>query len=339
MAKITHYDQGDVWTPQATFTVNGTPTDPTTLIVKIKDPAGTITTITENTPAAPTLPIVRVSAGVFKHNGIALNDAGYWHARFEGTGAAAAAEDHQAIVDPSEFYESAQLGSRALVGLAETKDWLQQQNIDTASDLELARVINDISERFHDEAEREFKVVGTNPQTRTFQIDPPGRRLPYYIDGDYIGDRNIARRTVKVGDLSSFTAVSILDSDWTTVLETPSVSLVTGHPLVRKAWEPIRELELHADVTSLVAGMRLSVTGNWGFPAVPGNVRQAVLDAVAAVMDRDVEHYRQDLGFGGAQQAQGGGTVVMVGGGRQRLLSMPPASLAVAWSYRDTNLG
>jgi hypothetical protein len=55
MAKITHYDQGDVWMPQATFTVNGTPTDPTTLIVKIKDPAGTITTITENTPAAPTL--------------------------------------------------------------------------------------------------------------------------------------------------------------------------------------------------------------------------------------------------------------------------------------------
>jgi hypothetical protein len=325
MARITHYDQGDVWTPQATFTVNGTPTDPTTLIVRVKDPSGAVTVVTENTPAAPTLPIVRVSAGVFKHNGIALNDAGYWHARFEGTGAAAAAEDHQAIVDPSEFYESAQLGSRALVGLAETKDWLQQQNIETSSDLELARVINDISERFHDEAEREFKVVGTNPQTRNFEIEPIAR---YGL--------------VDVGDMTTVTTVAIVDTDWATVLETVDTADWAALPLNRKAWEPIRRLQLNYrnGAGYLYSGYRVRVTGNWGFPAVPGNVRQAVLDAVAAVMDRDVEHYRQDLGFGGAaQQAQGGGTVVMVGGGRQRLLSMPPSSLAVAWSYRDLNVG
>lgn len=337
MARITHYDQGDVWTPQATFTVNGAPTDPTTLIVRVKDPAGTVTVVTENTPAAPTLPIVRVSAGVFKHNGIALNDAGYWFARFEGTGAAAATEETQAIVDPSEFYESAQLGSRALVGLAETKDWLQQQQITTESDLELARVINDVSERFHQEAEREFKVSGTNPQTRTFQIETVGARKPYYIDGDYQGDLNPARRRVKVGDLTSYTAVSILDTDWATVLETPSLSLISSLPLSRQAWEPIQEIEFRDTVTSLGTGMRVTVTGNFGFPSVPGNVRQAVLDAVAAIMDRDVEHYRMDTGMtpggGGAQ------TMVVIGGGRQRLLSMPPSSLAVAWSYRENNIG
>ncbi len=343
--RITHFDVGDVWVPQWTFTVNGTPTDPTTLTVKQQDAAGAGTILLNaGNPAALTgasTPVAKVSTGVFKLNpGIALTAAGYWFARASGTGAAEAAEDHQAIVDPSEFTSDGGIGTRALVGLSETKDWLQSQNIDTSNDLDLVRVINDISDRFHQEAEREFKVVGTNPQTRIFQVEPAGRRQPHYIDGDYIGDTNIARRRVRIGDLASFTTVSILDTDWTTVLQTPAPSLVTALPINRQPWEPIRELELRYDVTSLSPGMRLSVTGVWGFPSVPGNVRQAVLDAVAAIMDRDVEHYRTDLGFAGTTQGTASGsTVVMVGSGRQRLLSMPPSTLAVAWSYRETTIG
>jgi len=175
-------------------------------------------------------------------------------------------------------------------------------------------------------------------KTRTFVVEPMGRRQPWYIDGQYMGDMNRNARTIRVGDLAAFTAVSIIDDDWTTVLETPALGLITGHPLVRQAWEPIRELELQSSVTSLGYGMRVSVTGTWGFPAVPGDVRQAVLDAVAAVMDRDVEHYRADLGFSQMQQGQGG-TVVMMSGGGQRMLSMPPGTLAVAWRYRDQNVG
>jgi hypothetical protein len=336
--RITHKDVGDLWTPQATFTVNGTPADPTTLVVKVKNAAGTITTTTENTPAALTpssTPIQRVSAGVFKHAGISLNDAGYWQARFEGTGAVVAAEDYEVIVDPSEFYDAADVGSRALVGLRETKDWLNQQQIQTENDLELVRVINDISDRFHQEAGREFKVVGTNPQTRTFVVEPIGRRLPYYVDGDYLGDRNRMRRTVQIGDLASLTSASIIDADWTTVLEAVAAGDVTAHPLNRQAWEPITELEFQTDVTALGYGMRVSVTGSWGFPLVPGDVRQAVLDAVAAVMDRDVEHYRQDLGSVGQQGETG--TVVVVGGrSGSRLIALPPAAQAVAWRYRAT---
>jgi hypothetical protein len=40
VANIVHYDVGDLWVPQATFTVSGTPTDPTTLTVRQQDPAG-----------------------------------------------------------------------------------------------------------------------------------------------------------------------------------------------------------------------------------------------------------------------------------------------------------
>lgn len=335
MARITHYDQGDIWTPQATFAVGGTPTDPTNITVRVKKPDGTVTVLGPVAGGTGGSGIVRVSAGVFKTD-ITLDDAGYWAARFEGSGAATASEEHNAIVDPSEFYESAQLGTRALVGLAETKDWLQQQNIDTAGDLELARVIADVSDRIHHEAEREFKPSATNPATRTFAVEPTGASRPWYIDGVYQGDLNRNRRTVRVGDLTSFTAVSILDTDWTTVLEAVTLTDVAAHPLVRQAWEPIRELEFHSDVTQLETGMRVTVTGTWGFPAVPGDIRQATLDAVAAIMDRDVEHYSQDLGL----QAGGeSGNVIVIGRGQQRLLSLPPGVLAVAWRYRDVNVG
>ena len=48
MAKITHYDINDVWTPQATFTVGGVATDPTHLTVSYQKPDGTITSLITN---------------------------------------------------------------------------------------------------------------------------------------------------------------------------------------------------------------------------------------------------------------------------------------------------
>ncbi len=330
MAQITHYDQGDLWRPTATFAVGGTATDPTTITVRVKEPDGTVTVHGPVSGASGGGSITRVSAGVFRID-VTLDDAGYWFARFEGTGAATATEEQQAIVDPSEFYEDAQISSRALVGLAETKDWLNHQNIDTSNDLEIARVINDVSALIHNEAEREFKVSGTNPQVRTFEVLAQGKQDAWYIDGEYQGVLGRNSRIVKVGDLAAFTAVSIVDYDWTTVIESPAVGLVTAHPLVRQAWEPIRELELHTDVSALNQGMRVQVTGTWGFPAVPGDIRQATLDAIAAVLDRDVEHYRQDLGAAAAAE---GGTTIVVGRTGQRLLALPPAAAAVAWRYR-----
>jgi hypothetical protein len=332
MAQINHFDQGDVWTPQATFTVSGAPTDPTNITARVKHSDGTVDVLGPVAGGTGGGGITRVSTGVFKIT-VSLDDAGYWFARFEGTGVAAATEEHQAIVDPSQFYESAQLGTRALVGLAETKDWLQSQQINTGEDLDLARVINDVSDRFHYEASREFKPIGTNPQTRSFVIEARGPSDRWYIDGDYVGERSSARRSLRVGDLTSFTQVQIIDDvDWTTVLATVPLTSITAHPTVREPWEPVRKLEFRSDVTRLAPGMRVSVSGNWGFPAVPGNVRQAVLDAVAAIYDRNVEHYSQDLGTPSTSE---GGTVVMIGGS-QRLLSLPPAAITVAWSYRDS---
>jgi hypothetical protein len=190
--------------------------------------------------------------------------------RFQGTGTAAASEESQAIVDPSEFTSDGGIGPQALVGLSETKDWLQRQNIDTGEDLDLVRIINDMSDRFQYEAGREFKPVGTNPQTRVFEVEPGGPSQAWYIDGTYMGDLGPYRRIINVGDLASFTQVQVLGYDWTTVLETVSLSNVTGLPISRQPWEPIRKLELQTTVTSPGAGDADQRHGQLGLPLGAG---------------------------------------------------------------------
>lgn len=325
--KITHFDIGDRWTPQATWTVGAAATDPSQIVVRLQDSAGLESVVTTaSSPAALTSasqPLARLSQGVFQLSpGIALSSSGYWYLRFEGTGVAEASEEFQAIVDPSEFTSNSGLSDRALVGLSETKDWLQQQNIDTGEDLELVRVINDVSNRIHDEAQREFKPILPGTQTRSFPI-------------------NHWSRCIEVGDLAVLStasdAVKVIGSDWSSTVATVDVTYVRGLPTVREAWEPIRELEFNQNQIRPGPGMRVDVKGTWGFPSVPGNIRQAALDAIAENMDRDVEHYRQDLG---QIETQGAGTTVVVSPTQPPMfLSLPPRPLAVARSYKDQVLG
>jgi hypothetical protein len=216
------------------------------------------------------------------------------------------------------------LSTRALVTLDEARDWLNLATGNTVEDDELRKVINDISDRAHQEAQREFKAIGTNPQTRDFPVD----------------DYALMTGEVHIGDAAAVTSVQLIDSDWSTVLETVDTADWQARPLVRQEWEPIRRIKLNYlnGASYLRAGYLVRVTGTFGFPVVPKNVRQAVLDAIVAVVDRDVEHYRQDLGAMSSQEGQGG-NVIMIGGGGQRILSMPPTALAVLWSYRDPLVG
>src|SRR5262245_13293266 len=338
MAKITHYDVGDLWTPQATFTLNASPADPTNLTVRQQTPGG-VESILLNNVAVSTLtgsssPVAKSSTGVFILNpGVSLNASGYWYVRFEGTGAITAAEEHEAIVDPSEFTSDGGLSTRALLTLAETKDWLQMNEIATGEDLDLVRVINAVSQRLHNEAEREFKVVGTNPQTRQIAIEQLAKREPIYVDGDFRGYADRAARTVAIGDLASAAQVQIIDTDWTTVLQTVASGKYALKPLNRQPWEPATLIEFAPDVIGLMLGYRVSITGNFGFPAVPEDLRQAALDSVAAFYDRDSIHWRQDLTpLPGSAEA---GTTILFGAS-QRLLSLPPSAIATAWSYYES---
>src|SRR5262249_16715039 len=177
-----------------------------------------------------------------------------WHVRFEGTGAAEASEDYIAIVDPTPFAVGGLgLSTRALVALDETKDWLQQQDINTGEDLELVRGINDVSDRIHYEAEREFKPIASGSETRNFDICE-------------------WTRCVWVGDLATLStasnAVTVYGPDWTTQVATVSGTAVSTYPLRRQAWQPINQIELPISALALLPGWRVAITGTSGSPPV-----------------------------------------------------------------------
>ncbi len=79
-----------------TFTVSGTATDPTTVTLKVKDPAGTVSTYTYAEAQ-----ITKDGTGNY-HKDVALTLEGYYYYRWEGTGAVAAADEDYLVVLPSE---------------------------------------------------------------------------------------------------------------------------------------------------------------------------------------------------------------------------------------------
>jgi len=319
--KIEHLDVGDRWTPTAVWKVRNVLTDPSQIVVKQLDPTGTVTTVTTSsspsTLTSASQPLARIDTGSFQLiPGIQLTGAGYWKARFEGTGAAEAAEDFTCVADPSEFVTGgAGLSSRALVTLSEAHDWLNEQTNFTGEDLEIARAINDMSDSFHYESGREFKVNGTNPQARSFFVD---QRTPL----------------VKIDDASTVSAVKLISqTDWSTVLYTYSSSEYVLEPESKNASAPYTGIRFRPSTLSPWPGQRVEVTGSYGWPSIPGRVRQAVLEAVADLLDRDVEHYRQD------ESATNTGDTTAVPSRFYQFLPLPPRALSVARSYQGVSVG
>ena len=131
MAQISHIDIGDLIVAQATFkNAAGADTDPTNLTVRQQDPAGAETVLLNNVATsglnAGTSPVAKTATGVYKLNpGVEATMPGQYVFNFKGTGAVAAAAEFLYIADPSEFVTDSGISSRALVTLAEARDWLQ----------------------------------------------------------------------------------------------------------------------------------------------------------------------------------------------------------------------
>jgi len=146
----------------------------------------------------------------------------------------------------------------------------------------------------------------------------------------------VERSQVLTGDLASApTLVRVLDKDGVAVATVPAGDQVL-YPRIREAWEPIQRIGFTTDVTKLLYGYNVEITATWGFPSVPEDVRQAVLEGIAYSMDVDAEHYRQDLAPAGAGT---GANVIVMQYGAQRMLSMPPSALATLYRYRTSMYG
>jgi hypothetical protein len=140
---------------------------------------------------------------------------------------------------------------------------------------EIADLVAAASTAFLERTRRELRPFAANPQTRVFDID-----------GDTIEDKSIL-----VGDLASFTAIAIKAPDGT-LFQNVDVASVVAQPRIRKVWQPIAELEFRqgfANSAWLRYGYTLEVSGNFGFPQVPADIRREVKKIAAAGLARDVK--------------------------------------------------
>jgi hypothetical protein len=150
-------------------------------------------------------------------------------------------------------------------------------------DGEIADAIEAVSAAFLRRAQRELVPFTPNPQTRVFDIDE-----------DVVCDRSLL-----VGDLASFTAIAIIAPDGT-LLQDVDLATVVAQPRIREAWAPIGELEFRsgafiANPAILRRGDTAEITGNFGFPQVPSDVRREVKKAAAAQIVRDVKNVSRTL--------------------------------------------
>lgn len=110
---------------------------------------------------------------------------------------------------------------------------------------------------------REVVAIASGSSTRSFDMNAWHAR----------------NRRVMIGDASTVTAVEIADQGGDTV-ETVSSSDYVAVPRTRQSWEPIVGLWFpplsDTPASWLGPGYVLKVTGTWGFPSVPNDVRLAV---------------------------------------------------------------
>ncbi len=88
-------DVGDIFQSTVTFkNAAGTPTDPTTITLKWREPDGTIVTKTTSDPE-----VTSVGSGVFTGD-VAATQVGRYHGRWIGAGAIVAEEPFEFVVRP-----------------------------------------------------------------------------------------------------------------------------------------------------------------------------------------------------------------------------------------------
>lgn len=147
----------------------------------------------------------------------------------------------------------------------------------------LVFLINAESRDAHRVSGREFVALSDNT-TRVFDITPGVVRA----------------REIRIGDCATVTTVKILDANQTTELETVASTDRVLLPRLRDTWEPITSIAFPPSTAvpaTLACGGLVQVTGTWGFPAVPDDLRAAVAKMVLV-------RYLADITNGGTSLAE-----------------------------------
>lgn len=245
------YQPGDLVRLSTTFTVDDTPTDPTSVTLTVQKPDGTQTDYVHGTDPE----VVKDSTGVY-HADIEADQAGLWVWAWTGTGAAHG-------VDEGSFSVSRRLVSGpALVSVDQVKRARRD-----ATQGQLDDLIQSLAIRASDAI-----------------MDYTGRNMRPLVVEERIFDfdrRSVRSRSLRVDDLvAAPTAGALLDEDgevsYTLTLPGDLVLL----PRNREPWQPIERVRLRPDVPAVGERDALRLTGTWGWPEIPGFVEEAVIETV-----------------------------------------------------------
>lgn len=155
------------------------------------------------------------------------------------------------------------MAARDLCTRADVTSYAPGYISNATTDALIDRLITAISDEIHRNAGREFKAISPADSVRRFEIGPEHRRS----------------RIVRIGDLSTDpTAVKIVDYDQSTVVQTVTAANYVPLPRDREEWQSYTAIHLPPRsplAVSLATGHLLEVTGTWGFPSVPDDIREA----------------------------------------------------------------
>lgn len=160
------------------------------------------------------------------------------------------------------------LNTRALCTLDDLKLYLGQPDEVVDDDL-LIRLINAASDAIYTLTGREFKTIGTNPQTRTFDASE------IYANG-----------FLYVGDYTDVTNIVVYNSSDDVVATDPDYIKL---PRNRMPWEPYQAIRFKTQTVSSTD--YIDITGSWGFPSVPEEIRQACVVTAFIWYERDIAKF------------------------------------------------
>lgn len=259
---------GDSLTVPALFYVNNVLTDPTAVTLTVTAPDGTSTQYLWPSPAD----ITHVGVGSFAYV-VTLNQEGVWSFVYTGTGTAAGVQPSTVTVYPVDPIAT------SYCTLDELKEWLQISSGDVRDDAPMQRIIASTS-RWIDSYCQE--------QTGTFALSALSAR--YFESVDYY-----CLKIDPIGDNTAMTVATDYDGDgvYETSWQTTDWQLLpVNAPLYVPDPIPWRELRAVGFQTFPLPywGIRhigrVKITAQWGYPAIPPDIRQACVMQSARVFKR-----------------------------------------------------
>lgn len=239
-----------------TITIDGVAFDLSSSTVKFKMRAANSDTL--KVDAAATL--VTPAEGTVRYDWAAadVDTAGDYLAWWEVTTSGKVQAVFEAFLEIREHAPD----SRVLCTRADVIRLVPGYSDDPTTDGVIDDLIQSESQTWLNETGRELVPIAAGSSTRSFDLSWA----------------QCSSRKVLIGDANTVTSVEVFDQAGTS-LDTPASGDYVTLPRTRQDWQPIRRVWFppnSSDPVTLTPGYVIEVTGTWGFPSVPPDVRSAV---------------------------------------------------------------